>query len=254
MSILFALVLAATPPAGPQSDEARFRACITQIDTDADAAIALAGRWRVEGGNVLARQCLGMAYAAQEKWASAMTAFEQAANASETAKDGRAAGIWVQAGNAALASGDAVRARGYFDAAIILGTLAGAEAGEAHLDRARALVAAGDTLRARSDLDLAVKLVPQDPLAWLLSATLARRAGDLDRAEKDIGEAAARSPDDPSVALEAGNIAALLGRYAAARTAWEAAAKMAPESPQGRAALRALEQFEPASTPTPPKR
>ena len=227
---------------------------MTLINSDPEAAIAFAGRWRVEGGNVLPRQCLGMAYAAQEKWASAMTAFEQAANASEAAKDGRAAGIWVQAGNAALAAGDAVRARGYLDAALILGTLTGADAGLTHLDRARALVAAGDPVRARTDLDMAIKLVPEDPLAWLLSATLARRAGDLDRAQKDIEEAVKRAPDDVSVALEAGNIAAMLGHDAAAQTAWEAAARLAPESAQGRAAQRALEQFEDQAAAAPPKR
>ena len=255
MSILIAFALASSAPPVVQTDEAMFRECVTLISSDADAAIAFAGRWRVDGGNVLARQCLGMAYAAQEKWASAMTAFEQAGNASETAKDGRAAGIWVQAGNAALAAEDAVRARGYFDAALILGTLTGADAGLTHLDRARALVAVGDPIRARADLDMAVKLVPEDPLAWLLSATLARRAGDLGRAQMDIGEAVKRAADDPSVALEAGNIAALLGHDAAAQTAWEAAARLAPESPQGKAAQRALEQFGgevPASTPPKP--
>ena len=40
-----------------------------------------------------------------------------------------------------LAQGDAVTARCHFDAAIILGTLTGPDAGEARLDRARALVA-----------------------------------------------------------------------------------------------------------------
>ena len=97
--------------------------------------------------------------------------------------------------------------------------------------------------KARSDLDAAAKLVPQDPLIWLLSASLARRTGDLDRARTDIAEAARLSPDDASVALEAGNIAAMMGNDAAARTAWEAAVKIAPEGPQGKAAAKALEQF-----------
>ena len=259
MTILFALAatLAAPNPAptAPQSDDDKFRACLTLVDKDPEAAIAMAGQWRVSGSLIMARQCLGMAYAATQRWASAMTAFEQSAQAAQANQDVRAAGLWVRAGNAALAAKDAVKARGYFDAAIILGTLKGAEAGEARLDRARALVATGDFPRARTDLDAALGLVPEDPLAWLLSAALARRMGDLSRAEQDIAEAAKRAPDDASVALEAGNIAAMGGQVEAAKTAWQAAQRLQPNGPQGQAAARALAQFTPPPTPdaAPPK-
>ena len=259
MTILFALAatLAAPNPAptAPQSDDDKFRACLTLVDKDPEAAIAMAGQWRVSGSLIMARQCLGMAYAATQRWAAAMTAFEQSAQAAQANQDVRAAGLWVQAGNAALAATDAVKARGYFDAALILGTLKGAEAGEARLDRARALVATGDLSRARTDLDAALSLVPEDPLAWLLSAALARRMGDLSRAEKDIAEAAKRAPDDASVALEAGNIAAMGGKVEAAKTAWQAAQRLQPNGPQGQAAARALAQFTPPPTPdaAPPK-
>lgn len=259
MTILFALAatLAAPNPAptAPQSDDDKFRACLTLVDKDPEAAIAMAGQWRVSGSLIMARQCLGMAYAATQRWASAMTAFEQSAQAAQANQDVRAAGLWVQAGNAALAAKDAVKARGYFDAAIILGTLKGAEAGEARLDRARALVATGDFPRARTDLDAALGLVPGDPLAWLLSAALARRMGDLSRAEQDIAEAAKRAPDDASVALEAGNIAAMGGQVEAAKTAWQAAQRLQPNGPQGQAAARALAQFTPPPTSdaAPPK-
>ena len=65
MSILiaFAFALATAPAAVAQTDDAAFRDCVTLINSDPEAAIAFAGRWRVEGGNVLPRQCLGMAYA-----------------------------------------------------------------------------------------------------------------------------------------------------------------------------------------------
>lgn len=254
MTLFLALAAAVATPspapaAAPQSDEEKFRACLIMVDKDPEAAIAMAGQWRVSGSLVMARQCLGMAYAATQRWASAMTAFEQSAQTAEGNKDARAAGLWVQAGNAALAAKDAVKARGYFDAAIILGTLTGPEAGEARLDRARALVATNDLPRARTDLDAALGLVPADPLAWLLSAALARRMGDLPRAQKDIAEAAKRAPDDASVALEAGNIAAMAGQEEAAKTAWQAAQRLQPNGPQGQAAARALAQF---ASPTPP--
>jgi uncharacterized protein HemY len=98
-------------------------------------------------------------------------------------------------------------------------------------------------------LDAALGLVPEDPLAWLLSAALARRMGDLGRAETDIAEAAKRAPDDASVALEAGNIAAMGGKVEAAKTAWLAAQRLQPNGPQGLAAARALAQFAPPAQP-----
>lgn len=250
--ILFPILVAASA-ATPSPEDTRFKACVDMIDTNAEGALSVAEKWQIGGGSTLARQCQGMAYAALEKWLPAMTAFQQAAEAAQKERAPRTANLWVQAANAALAGGEHVKARSFIDAAMIEGTLTGPELGEAHLDRARALFATGDRVKARTDLDTALKLVPQDPLIWLLSASLARRAGDLDRARTDIAEAARLSPDDPSVALEAGNIAAMMGNDAAARTAWEAAVKIAPDSPQGKAAARALEQFGAAEPTTPQK-
>jgi tetratricopeptide (TPR) repeat protein len=88
-----------------------------------------------------------------------------------------------------------------------------------------------------------------DPLAWLLSATLARQSGDLDRAQADIAEAAKRAPDDAQVALEAGNIAIMTGHDDAARTAWAAAVKNAPQSAAGKAAADALSRLDAPAKP-----
>jgi tetratricopeptide (TPR) repeat protein len=172
-----------------------------------------------------------------------MTSFQQAAEVAQQAKDNRAATFWVQAANSALAGGEFVKARSFIDAALIEGTLKGPEAGEAHLDRARALVAVGDLTKARTDLDAAAKLVPQDPLIWLLSASLARRTGDLDRARTDIADelhlnseglhitlartcadaAAASSPSFASVA--ASLLSAEVSLHSAAATAASATAR-----------------------------
>ncbi len=234
--ILFLLAAAATPSA----EDAKFAECVALSERDPAAALTETTAWRETGGGILARQCEGLAYAAQERWLPAASAFEQAARKAEVDRDGRAARLWVQAGNAALAAGDASKAQGFFDSAIIGGQLNGEELGEAHLDRARAAVALGNGKAARAYIDTALKLVAADPLAWLLSATLARREGQLDRAQADIAEAAKRSPDDASVALEAGNIAILSGSEAAARTAWQAAILNAPTSDAGKAAAEAL--------------
>ena len=159
--------------------DTRYKACLDLATSNPEAARNEAERFRLAGGGAQARQCLGLAYAQEERWRDAAIAFEAAAQEATAAKD---------------------------------------------------------------------------PLAWLLSATLARRTKDLPRAQSDIAQALKLSADDASVQLEAGNIAALAGNADAARTAWEAAVKIAPTSPAGQNARAALGQFDappPAATPTP---
>lgn len=244
LALLLAQAAQSVTPAPLTIAEQRFEACAELAASDPAKAIAAAEGWRIEGGGVAARHCLGLAYAAQQRWTPAATAFEQAARDADAARDPRAANLWTQAGNARLASKEPAAARNAFDAAIARGTLAGAALGEAHLDRARALVALAELPGARADLDRALKLVPADPLGWLLSATLARRMDDLPRAQVDIAEAAKRSPDDASVALEAGNIAIVAGAPQAARAAWQGAVANQPNSDAGKAAARALAALE----------
>lgn len=248
--ILLTLALLQTTPAVPAIDadpeEARYERCTALVASAPDAAVAEAGTWRIAGGGLRARQCLGLAYAAQGKWAAAATSFEQAAREAEASHDPRVATLWAQTGNARLAGGDAKGARSALDAALARPALEGVARGEAHLDRARALVAAGDLAGARSDLDNALELVPADPLGWLLSASQARRTGDLTRAQKDIAEALRLSADDAQVRLEAGNIAALTGNEAEAKAQWTAATTVQPSSPAAASARTALAQFEAA--------
>jgi tetratricopeptide (TPR) repeat protein len=249
---MIALLLLAVQPVAapaPSVEQQRFESCAALAETDPARAIEQAGTWRVNGGGVAARHCEALAFVAQKRWLPAATAFEAAARDADNKADGRSGNLWVQAGNAALAAGDPARARIAFDAAMVRGQAAGADLGENYLDRARARFALGDKRGAREDIDAALKLVPADPLAWLLSATLARQSGDLARATTDIAEAQTRSADDAQVALEAGNVAILSGSDAAARVAWEAAVKNAPSSVAGKAAADALARLGPALRP-----
>ncbi|HET7409339.1 MAG TPA: hypothetical protein VFJ13_04000 [Paracoccaceae bacterium] len=244
LSLLFAAALQTV--SGPAlSGDARYHACIEAATADPAEGEMNARRWKAAGGGLDAQQCLGVALANQTRWIGAADAFEEAAREAMLADDEQAARFWVQAGNAWLAAGDAAAAQRAFGAALDTGTLTGLARGEAHLDRARALVAAGDLAAARIDIDAALEDAGDDPLAWLLSATLARRMNDWPRARKDIAEALARAPDDASVQLEAGNIAAAGGDEEAAKAAWDQALRLAPESPAGRAAGEALQQFSP---------
>ncbi|UVO52467.1 hypothetical protein M0208_08345 [Sphingomonas sp. SUN019] len=233
--MLFALAL--------QAAAVDTEACAKQAQGDPVAAERAAERWALAGGAHAAQQCRGIALAAQARYPEAAGAFEAAARAAELAKDTAAASYWAQAGNAWLAGQQPAKARTALDAALAAGTLGGLERGEAQLDRARALVATNDLKGARVDLDAATANASDDPLGWLLSATLSRRMNDQARATADIAQALRLAPDDASVQLEAGNIAALAGDEARAKAAWTEAARLAPVGPAGQSAAKALAQF-----------
>jgi len=234
----------------PEKFAKPFQVCLDQALESPDQGVVFAQKWRLEGGSFYARHCMGFAYARAERWAPAIVAFEQAADEAERSGEmAQSARLWAQAGNAALASGDPAKARTSFDAALARGLPDGIEKGETHLDRARALVALSDFKAARDSLDVALTQVPQDPLAWLLSATLARRLGELKLAQAHIARAVQLSPDDASVALEEGNIAVLTDHADIARSAWQRAVKLAPESPAGKAAADNLTRLPAAAPP-----
>ena len=224
-ALLSALLLAAAPapaagPADTRSDRARFEACVQLTDSDPAAAEHNAADWARNGGGIAAAQCLGIARTAAGNWKGAIDAFSTAATLAGQTHAGTAGNLWASAGDAALAGGDAVQARALLTTALGSPDLVGQMKGEAYLDRARAEVAAADLVAARGDMDEAVAMVPDDPMAWLLSATLARRMKDLPRATTDIGQAQTRSPADADILVEAGNIAAAGGDTAGARKNW----------------------------------
>ena len=251
---------AAAPPAADPA-EPRYRACTARIRTDAEGAVAAANAWRGEGGGLAARQCLGLALAALERWAPAATAFEQAAREAEAAGDSRRADLWVEAGNAWVAAGDGGRALTAFDAALLAPNLTDELRGEVHLDRGRAQVALGNDAAARGEVDRALQLVPNDPFAWYLSAALARRQNDLARAGTDIARARSLAPASPDILLLAGTLAGLAGNMAEAERLYRQVAQAAPDSDAGRqaaaslATLREVEVPAPAAAaPAPPRR
>ena len=255
--LLFALAAAlhASPAAPSAGAEARFRACTALVKTAPEKAIASADEWRREGGGLDARQCLGLAYVAAERWELAAETYEQAAHEAESGKDNRVADFWAQSGNAWLADGNPARAVKAFDAALAAPSLQAELRGEVHLDRARAGVALGDLAGARADLDKGVALVSGDPLGWYLSAALARRQGDLPRARADIEKALTLAPREARILLEAGNIAGMSGDLTTARIHYARAAQSEPDSEIGRAAAAALaangapEEQAPAAPP-----
>ena len=252
--LLTALALAAlqTPisaPPAPQGDDDRLRACIALVRTAPQQAAAEAQAWAQEQGarRVMARRCLGLAFAQQEQWAAAATVYEQAAQDAEAASDPGRAGFRAQAGNAWLAAGEAQRALQALDGALTTPGLDQPQRGQALLDRARAQVALGHPDRARADLDSALQLVPADGFAWYLSAALARRSNDLVRAASDIARARQLSPDDPDILLLAGTIIGQGGNMNEAYALYRRVVEIAPDSEAGRqaaASLATVREFE----------
>jgi hypothetical protein len=249
--------LAGSRTLGP-IDEDRGRRCQALIAIDANAAIAEANEWHTQGGLWLAQRCLGLALSAQGQFAMAADAFDAAVREAQ-GRPADVARLQEQAGNAALASGDAPRARRALDAVIAANALAGSELSFALVDRARVLVALADPTAARADLDAATAAQPQNSDAWLLSATLARRQRDFSRASSDIMTALQLANRDAAIVLESGNIAAAMGDFAVARARWERAADLGEGQPEGTAAaahlaeLDAIESttYAPATAPTP---
>ena len=229
-----------TAPAPPDSDASRFQACAAQVRTAPEEALSAANAWLIEGGGLRARQCIGLAYVALGRWASAATVYDQAARAAEAAGDPSRAEFWVQSGNAWLASGDPARAMRALDSAMATGLLTDELRGEVHLDRAQAMVAQSNALGARPEVDRALELVPGDPFAWYLSAALAELENNLERARSDIARARELAPEDPDIMLLAGSIAGLSGNGAETERLYRAVIAAAPQSDAARRAQAAL--------------
>lgn len=257
--ILTLLALAAaqisTDPLGPAAPdpaaEARLRACTALVRTAPQRALDEANAWLSARGGLPARQCAGLAYVALEQWAAAATVYEQAAQDAEAANLPARAGFRLQAGNAWLAAGEAQRALQALDAALATPGIAQDLRGGALLDRARAQAALGHAAPARADIDQALQLVPADPLAWYLSAALARREANAARAATDIARAQTLGPDNPDILLLAGTIAGQAGNMEEAERLYRRVAALAPDSDSGRAAQASLATMREVEVPAP---
>lgn len=241
-----------TAPAMDALTEGRYRACVARVRENPEQAIQAASAWRVDGGGLYARLCLGLAYVALERWSPAATAYEQAAAEAQRVGDARRADFLVQAGNAWIAAGEPTRAVLALDAALATTNLTDELRGEVHLDRARAMVALGNLTAARQDIDRAVALVPGDALAWYLSAELARRENNLVRAQTDIQRALSLAGDNPDIVLLAGTIAGQRGDAQRAEQLYRRVAEGAPNTDAGRAAQASLATLPTRTAPAQP--
>lgn len=236
MIALLALLLAA-PELGA-SDASRYQACLAIAESEPDRAVAMAQGWRIEGGGIPARHCLGRAQAGRGDSSNAIVTLETAAREAREAGSGLAMLLWQQAGETALGAGKPAQALPDIDAALAMAG-DGKTAAPLHLLRAEALVDLKRETDAMAAIDTALAGDADVAWGWLLKATLARRLGDYPAAEAAILEAGKRQPDSAEVQYEAGNIAAAQGKTELAQAAWTAAAADT-ESVAGKAAAKAL--------------
>ena len=243
---LFAQAATELAAPAPTVEDDRLRLCIENAGKDPATSLAQASAWVAESrgaGRSKPLECLGQIYTVLGKWDAAEGAFAEAAQVAIAADRSRRAALFAQAGNAALAGGRAETALAHLDAAI---GVPGGEAqarGQVELDRGRALVALDRLAQASAAFAAAQRNAPDEPLAWLFGATLARRQGDLAAAQRQIEVAGSLAPKDPEVALEAGVIALLAGDEAAARKAWESTLVVAPGSKAAQTAQGYLAQL-----------
>jgi tetratricopeptide (TPR) repeat protein len=257
LPILLELAAPAAAQPLPTLDEVQFTECLDLARKDPASAISSASQGAQQKGGYLARACHGFALATDFKFDLAVPILSEAATLAEAKGDPRAARFWAQAGNAAIAAGQADIAVDALGKALASKALDSNERADSEVDRARALVALGKNADGEAALASARQLAPENGAAWLLSATLARRLNKLPDALAFIQTAAAVLPSDPAVALEAGNIAIAAGDDDTARKQWEQAIKIGPNSRQAgtaRAQLAALAPATPAPTSEPQSR
>jgi hypothetical protein len=252
-TLLHTLLTAQAAAAMVPLEQARLDLCLDKARADPATAMAEASTWL---GEVTApetsypQQCLGYAYTLLLRWEAAESAFLAAREAELEINRFRRAQLATMAGNAALADNRADAAL----AALALAATDAAVSGDAGLraivetDRARAMVMQRREGEAEAVLAAARGFDAQNALAWLLSATLARRLGKLVEAQSFIETASALSPGYPEVGLEAGVIAMLQGREDAAKASWESVAAVEPGSETAAIAREYLAQLaEPAA-------
>lgn len=225
----------------PPTDRARYEGCVAAINVDAVRAEEFGKQWYARGGGLPARHCTALAQMHRLKYDEATETLSKAAAEAEAAGDPMASEFWGQAGNAALLTGKTPEAKTHFDKAIAVTPAEKTdELGLLYIDRAQAEVELEAFDAARADIDRAMELRPKDPMAWALSAALARRQDDLTRALYDIAQASELDPSDPDIMFEQANIAATNGDEDAARKIWQRVLQIAPDSEAARLSRQQL--------------
>lgn len=239
-----------------QSPEARYQACMTQVNVDPQQALETARAWRKWGGGVPAGHCEAAAAFALGKFVDAAQDLEALARDAGPAgppsgspgievtdpqsRQLLRASLWAQAAQAWLAADRPEEAE-----------RAATEAAKLQLRdpaplilRARAFAAQQRWTDAIADLDRAITLDAKRVDAYVFRASALRQNGVLDRAATDLNAALALDPQHPEALLERGILRRLQGDDAGARADWTALIAAAPDTPAAEEAQRNLKRLD----------
>lgn len=194
---------AITDAATPQ---ARFAACLAQIEADAARGYEEAMAWAAETHEMPAYRCAAMALEAQGAHAEAARRLTALASAADAGEPAARAEILMQAGNAWLLAREPAQARSALTRAIALMAGDAAALPDLLIDRARAYAAEGDWRQAEEDLSAALDLRAGDALALRLRAVTRGHQGAYDLAMADAQAAVAAEPADVEARLVLGHI------------------------------------------------
>lgn len=206
--------------------------CVTEAETDPEAALARAKQWSNSGGGFEADHCIAMALFDMKHYAEAARLFEKLAEGLASVGLVEQAQVYDQAGQAWLVANQARAAKVDFDAALRLTP----DDPDLLIDRAEALAAAQEYWSAIDDLNRASDLAPKKAEIYVYRAAAYRAVDALPLARQDIDYNLKLAPNNPVGLLERGNIRRLQGDVAGARRDWVTVTKVAPGSSEAAAA------------------
>lgn len=206
--------------------------CVTEAETDPEAALARAKQWSNAGGGFDADHCVAMALFDMKHYAEAARLFEKLAAGLASVGLVEQAQVYDQAGQAWLVANQPHAAKTDFDAALRLTP----SDPDLLIDRAEALAAAQEYWSAIDDLNRASDLAPKKAEIYAYRAAAYRALDALPLARQDIDYNLKLAPNNPVGLLERGNIRRLQGDVAGARRDWISVTKIAPGSSSAAAA------------------
>lgn len=213
--------------------------CVSQAETDPEAALARAKQWSNSGGGFDADHCAAMALFDMKHYAESARTFETLARRMATAVPADEARIYDQAGQAWLAGDQPLAAKADFDAALRVSP----DDPDLLIDRATALAAAKQYWNAIDDLNRASDIVPSRAEIYAYRAAAYRALDVPALARQDIERNLKLAPNNPVGLLERGNILRMQGDVLGARRDWLSVTKIAPGSAMAEAAAQNLSRL-----------
>ncbi|HEY2446361.1 MAG TPA: tetratricopeptide repeat protein [Rhizomicrobium sp.] len=216
----------------------RYDRCLILVRRDAARADSEARAWSGADGGAAALHCEALALTELKRYSEAAQKLEAAAAQSAPAPSLRVE-LLDQAGNAWLLAGDAGKAETALDSALALQP----KNEDVLADRARERGAARNWTAAIEDLTSVIALDPDRADIYVLRASALHAQGRKTEARADIERALGIYPNYPEALVDRGTMRLEAGDKSGARADWQLAAKEAPDSDAGAAALAHLKSL-----------